>query len=62
MGNWYSQCLGAVTHFYASRTFTDPIELRRLHEGVGSSGGSRNRGNYGHGLSCGFGHCHDSLG
>lgn len=43
MGNWYSKCLGGVTHLYASRTFTDPIELRRLHEAAGSSGGSSRR-------------------
>jgi hypothetical protein len=43
MGNWYSQCLGAVFSFYASRTFTDPVELRLLNEGAAGSSGSRRR-------------------
>jgi hypothetical protein len=47
MGNWYSKCLSAVTHLYASRTFTDPIELTRLHDAAGSSGGSRRRERFG---------------
>jgi tetratricopeptide (TPR) repeat protein len=43
MGNLYSQCLGAIFSFYASRTFTDPIELRLLNEGAAGSSGIRRR-------------------
>jgi tetratricopeptide (TPR) repeat protein len=43
MGNCYSQCLSALSRVYASRTFTDPIELQRLHDGAGSAGGGRRR-------------------
>lgn len=36
MGNLYSQCLGAVSRYYTSRTFTDPIEMQRLHQAAGN--------------------------
>ena len=41
MGNWYSHCLSAVSRVYSSRTFTDPIELQRLHQGARGLGDGR---------------------
>jgi hypothetical protein len=46
MGNWYSRCLGAASSFYASRTFTDPVELQRLNDGAGGLFGNPRRDRY----------------